>query len=123
MQCEYAKENACVKRSCIGCDQCNHPVKFDDVGIQICDICEKKVLVPLLGSRIQLTTTRNQFEIEKLDNVARYECRMREGIVENESICNKTMCHDVLIDNYWITIMSHGMQIRNIHVTKRNWND
>ena len=114
MLCEYKNENGCIKQSCINCDECMHAISFNDIGVQTCTICMKKVLVPLIGRRIQLTTTRNQFEIERLDRVARYECRMLEGVVKNEYICNKKMCHDVLINNSWITIMSHGVEIRKV---------
>lgn len=118
MICEYAKEHGCVKKTCKGCGDCVHPIKFECIGVQICDLCEKPVIVPIIGSHVTLTTTRNVFELEKLDRVARYECRMFDGIVEDESICNKEMTHEVLIDGLWVSIMNKGFHTRNIEEIK-----
>ena len=121
MICEYAKEYGCVKWTCEGCDECVHPIKFECIGVQVCDLCERPVIVPLIGSHVTLTTTRNQFQLEKLDQHARYECRMFDGIIEEESICNKEMTHEVLINGLWASIMNKGAHTRNVHLVKRNW--
>lgn len=119
IECIYDEEYGCNKISCDNCDLCEHEYMPKSFKIESdCPYCNRKFTVPLLGKTVQLTTTRTAKELEKLENAARYDCRMLHGIVTREFIDDKSQRHDVLLDDIlWVTI-KNGMQCRNIYISK-----